>query len=167
MRVPLAVSVSPRSHPPLNAATPPHTSSLLSCLTAPPPPPPLAVQILKESELAGGATAKSRRPRALVLGPTRELTDQILQVGAAHGYNAQQRRRRRRQEQQACLSLPPTQRPSPSRSPLPEPRLTGTLATPSTPAHPPTACVPTLQTAHNRICRRSRRRLPPPNFDMR
>ncbi|PSC71941.1 DEAD-box ATP-dependent RNA helicase 39 [Micractinium conductrix] len=46
------------------------------------------VQILKESELAGGATAKSRRPRALVLGPTRELTDQILQVAKALSHAA-------------------------------------------------------------------------------
>jgi hypothetical protein len=38
------------------------------------------VQLLKEGEELQGAAAKPKRPRALVLGPTRELTDQILQV---------------------------------------------------------------------------------------
>lgn len=36
----------------------------------------LAVQLLKEAEELGSPPAKSRRPKALVLGPTRELTDQ-------------------------------------------------------------------------------------------
>lgn len=41
---------------------------------------PQTVQLLKEGEELQGAAAKPKRPRALVLGPTRELTDQILQV---------------------------------------------------------------------------------------
>lgn len=47
------------------------------------------VQLLKEAEAAaGGAPAKPKRPRALVLGPTRELTDQILRVAKALAHTA-------------------------------------------------------------------------------
>ncbi|KAI3431312.1 hypothetical protein D9Q98_004370 [Chlorella vulgaris] len=46
------------------------------------------VQLLKEGEELQGAAAKPKRPRALVLGPTRELTDQILQVAKALAHNA-------------------------------------------------------------------------------
>lgn len=38
------------------------------------------VQILKEGELLDGPPMKPKRPRALVLGPTRELTEQIFSV---------------------------------------------------------------------------------------
>lgn len=40
----------------------------------------LQVTALKEAEVEGGATARPGRPRALVLGPTRELADQLLRV---------------------------------------------------------------------------------------
>ena len=43
------------------------------------------MQLLKEAEAAQGAAAKPKRPRALVLGPTRELTDQILRVAKVGG----------------------------------------------------------------------------------
>jgi superfamily II DNA/RNA helicase len=49
------------------------------------------VQLLKETETAGGGGpggAKPKRPRALVLGPTRELTDQILRVAKALAHTA-------------------------------------------------------------------------------
>jgi superfamily II DNA/RNA helicase len=41
---------------------------------------PHIVHALKEAELADGPPSKPRRPRALVLAPTRELTDQIFAV---------------------------------------------------------------------------------------
>ncbi|PRW05784.1 DEAD-box ATP-dependent RNA helicase 39 [Chlorella sorokiniana] len=47
------------------------------------------VQLLKEAEAhQGSAPAKPKRPRALVLGPTRELTDQILRVAKALAHTA-------------------------------------------------------------------------------
>lgn len=46
------------------------------------------VQLLKEGEQLRGAAARPRRPRALVLGPTRELTDQILRVAKALSHTA-------------------------------------------------------------------------------
>ena len=56
-----------------------------ACLCSSPPPSSLcvhacvrAVHLLKEAEVERGAAARPKRPRALVLGPTRELTDQIL-----------------------------------------------------------------------------------------
>ena len=36
--------------------------------------------MLKAEEAAGESGRRPRRPRALVLGPTRELTDQLLRV---------------------------------------------------------------------------------------
>ncbi|KAL6779782.1 RH39 [Auxenochlorella protothecoides x Auxenochlorella symbiontica] len=45
------------------------------------------VQSLKEGEARGTAT-KPHRPRALVLGPTRELTDQILKVAKSLSHHA-------------------------------------------------------------------------------
>ncbi|GAB4819540.1 hypothetical protein N2152v2_006586 [Parachlorella kessleri] len=45
------------------------------------------VHILKQAETSGVAT-KPRRPRALVLGPTRELTDQILLVAKQLSHQA-------------------------------------------------------------------------------
>ncbi len=61
-------------------------------MRAPPPLPPsstlpCAVQSLKEGEARGTAT-KPHRPRALVLGPTRELTDQILKVAKSLSHHA-------------------------------------------------------------------------------
>lgn len=41
---------------------------------------PLQVTALKLGEAGGGPAAKPGRPRALVLGPTRELTEQLLRV---------------------------------------------------------------------------------------
>ena len=38
------------------------------------------VTALKEGERAGGAATRPGRPRGLVLGPTRELADQLLRV---------------------------------------------------------------------------------------
>jgi hypothetical protein len=40
----------------------------------------LQVTALKLGEAGGGPAAKPGRPRALVLGPTRELTEQLLRV---------------------------------------------------------------------------------------
>ena len=39
--------------------------------------------MLKAEEAAGAPPGAPRRPRALVLGPTRELTDQLLRVAKA------------------------------------------------------------------------------------
>ena len=41
------------------------------------------VAMLKAEEAAGAPPGAPRRPRALVLGPTRELTDQLLRVAKA------------------------------------------------------------------------------------
>ena len=74
--------------PPLPPSLPPPPSPSPAL---PMPPPPTAVQLLKETETAGGGGpggAKPKRPRALVLGPTRELTDQILQVAKALAHTA-------------------------------------------------------------------------------
>jgi hypothetical protein len=46
------------------------------------------VKLLKDAEKRGAAQAKPRRPRALVLGPTRELTDQILGVAKSMSHHA-------------------------------------------------------------------------------
>ncbi|KAK9825700.1 hypothetical protein WJX81_007783 [Elliptochloris bilobata] len=45
------------------------------------------VKLLKDGE-ASGAAARPRRPRALVLGPTRELTDQLLRVAKSMSHHA-------------------------------------------------------------------------------
>ena len=49
---------------------------------------PVQVKKLKDSENALGVTARPKRPRALVLGPTRELTDQILGVAKMLSHHA-------------------------------------------------------------------------------
>ena len=46
------------------------------------------VKLLKDQERQGGAAARAKRPRALVLGPTRELTDQILSVAKSISHHA-------------------------------------------------------------------------------
>jgi superfamily II DNA/RNA helicase len=46
------------------------------------------VKLLKDQEKKGGAAARAKRPRALVLGPTRELTDQILSVAKSISHHA-------------------------------------------------------------------------------
>jgi hypothetical protein len=48
---------------------------------------PAQVKLLKDGE-AAGAAARPRRPRALVLGPTRELTDQLLRVAKSMSHHA-------------------------------------------------------------------------------
>ena len=48
----------------------------------------LQVKLLKDQEREGGAAARAKRPRALVLGPTRELTDQILSVAKSISHHA-------------------------------------------------------------------------------
>lgn len=40
----------------------------------------MQITALKAEERAGGPAARPGRPRALVLGPTRELTEQLLRV---------------------------------------------------------------------------------------
>ena len=45
------------------------------------------VKLLKDGE-AAGVSARPRRPRALVLGPTRELTDQLLRVAKSMSHHA-------------------------------------------------------------------------------
>ena len=47
----------------------------------------LQVQQLRQQE-QGGQQSKPKRPRAVVLGPTRELTDQILQVAKSLCHHA-------------------------------------------------------------------------------
>ena len=46
------------------------------------------VKLLKDAERRGEEQAKPRRPRALMLGPTRELTDQILGVAKSLSHHA-------------------------------------------------------------------------------
>ena len=46
------------------------------------------VHLLKSQELSGISAGKPKRPRVLVLGPTRELTDQILQVAKSLSHSA-------------------------------------------------------------------------------
>ena len=46
------------------------------------------VKLLKDAERQGAEQARPRRPRALVLGPTRELTDQILGVAKSIAHHA-------------------------------------------------------------------------------
>ena len=48
----------------------------------------LQVKKLKDSEDKEGLAARPKRPRALVLGPTRELTDQILGVAKLLSHHA-------------------------------------------------------------------------------
>jgi superfamily II DNA/RNA helicase len=45
--------------------------------------PYVQVAMMKAEEAAGAPPGAPRRPRALVLGPTRELTDQLLRVAKA------------------------------------------------------------------------------------
>ena len=44
--------------------------------------------MLRDQEQAEGIAARPKRPRALVLGPTRELTDQILRVAKSISHHA-------------------------------------------------------------------------------
>ena len=46
------------------------------------------MKLLKDAEGRGAGQARPRRPRALVLGPTRELTDQILGVAKSISHHA-------------------------------------------------------------------------------
>ena len=46
------------------------------------------VQKLKEQEAEDGISSRPRRPKALILGPTRELTDQILRVAKSISHHA-------------------------------------------------------------------------------
>ncbi|KAK9915806.1 hypothetical protein WJX75_004286 [Coccomyxa subellipsoidea] len=46
------------------------------------------IKLLKDAEMSGAAQAKPKRPRAVILGPTRELTDQILSVAKSISHKA-------------------------------------------------------------------------------
>lgn len=46
------------------------------------------VHLLRAAEASGGAAARPHRPRAIVMGPTRELTDQILLVAKGLSHHA-------------------------------------------------------------------------------
>lgn len=46
------------------------------------------IQMLRQQEQEQGITTRPKRPRALVLGPTRELTDQILRVAKSLSHHA-------------------------------------------------------------------------------
>ena len=48
----------------------------------------LQVKLLKDAEAQGEERAKPKRPRAIILGPTRELTDQILGVAKSMSHFA-------------------------------------------------------------------------------
>lgn len=48
----------------------------------------MQIKTLKAEEKSRGVAARPKRPRALVLGPTRELTDQILQVAKSLSHHA-------------------------------------------------------------------------------
>ncbi len=48
----------------------------------------MQVKLLKDAEQQGEERAKPKRPRAIVLGPTRELTDQILGVAKSMSHFA-------------------------------------------------------------------------------
>ena len=50
--------------------------------------PDVQVKLLKDAEEKGEERAKPKRPRAIVLGPTRELTDQILGVAKSMSHFA-------------------------------------------------------------------------------
>ena len=57
----------------------PYQTFTANCSAAP----CVQVAMLKAEEAAGAPPGAPRRPRALVLGPTRELTDQLLRVAKA------------------------------------------------------------------------------------
>ena len=46
------------------------------------------VKLLKDAEKRGTEQAKPKQPRAIVLGPTRELTDQILSVAKSISHHS-------------------------------------------------------------------------------
>ncbi len=46
------------------------------------------IQLLRDQEATAGIVTRPKRPRAIVLGPTRELTDQITAVGKAVSHYA-------------------------------------------------------------------------------
>lgn len=64
-----------------------HLPNWLCCCCTMQPAGSLQVHKLRQQEQDGQQT-KPRRPRALVLGPTRELTDQILQVAKSLSHHA-------------------------------------------------------------------------------